>query len=235
MMRLTAWMIVFLAGLALTPAARADDAQGVIFLELFASQSLATSPPADRLLGDLAAWPGIIALDCHVTSFDQLGWKDTMSLPACTDMQNLYKAARGGLVPFVPEMIVNGRKSVTGSDKSEVEAAMARARKLPVIGLSRDKDQNMIHVDLPPVPGAPDSDIVLAPYEKTRAQTIGAGENKGQTLNYTHTVTLLATVDKWRGIAQTRIYPLFDIRLPLAVFAYDPQTGAIVAAGAIEK
>ena len=59
-------------------AARAEP-RAVI--ELFTSQGCSSCPPADKLLGELANDPSLIALSLPIDYWDYLGWKDTLALP----------------------------------------------------------------------------------------------------------------------------------------------------------
>ena len=50
-------------------------------LELFTSQGCSSCPAADKLLGDLAADPSLVALSLPIDYWDYLGWKDTLANP----------------------------------------------------------------------------------------------------------------------------------------------------------
>ena len=67
--------------LLFAPLAAAAQTTPVV-LELFTSQGCSSCPPADALLTDLAAKPGVIALALHVDYWDYLGWKDDFARPA---------------------------------------------------------------------------------------------------------------------------------------------------------
>ncbi|MGH6703312.1 MAG: DUF1223 domain-containing protein, partial [Bradyrhizobium sp.] len=48
-------------------------------VELFTSQGCSSCPPADKIIGDLAKDPSIIALSMPIDYWDYLGWKDTLA------------------------------------------------------------------------------------------------------------------------------------------------------------
>ena len=106
---------------ALAPAARAQHSPVVI--ELFTSQGCATCPPADTLLDQLAARPGIIALALHVDYWDYLGWKDAFAQPQFSDRQKAYAKSRRERSVFTPQMIVQGADPVIGHDEPAVSIA----------------------------------------------------------------------------------------------------------------
>ena len=64
-----------------------------VVVELFTSQGCNSCPPADALLGELAARDGVLPLSFHVTYWDRLGWKDRFSSAAFTE-QGLVIALR---------------------------------------------------------------------------------------------------------------------------------------------
>ena len=91
--------------LALTPV-RAGEPRAVI--ELFTSQGCSSCPPADKLLGELARDPSLIAMSLPVDYWDYLGWKDTLALHGHTTRQRAYAEARGDREVYTPQVVVNG-------------------------------------------------------------------------------------------------------------------------------
>ena len=66
-----------------------------VVVELFTSQGCSDCPPADALLRHVKATdPGVLALDLHVTYWDNAAWTDPFSLQAATDLQNHYASLR---------------------------------------------------------------------------------------------------------------------------------------------
>jgi hypothetical protein len=57
---------------------------------LFTSQGCSSCPAADKLLGELAKDPSVIALSLPVDYWDYLGWKDTLASPQYTAKQRAY-------------------------------------------------------------------------------------------------------------------------------------------------
>src|SRR5947207_15967127 len=79
-------------------------AQTRAVLELFTSQGCSSCPPADRLLGQLAADPSVIALSLPIDYWDYLGWKDTLADPRHTARQRAYSKVRGDHEVYTPQI-----------------------------------------------------------------------------------------------------------------------------------
>src|ERR1700722_8602018 len=84
-----ALLCCLLAALMLAPGAGRADSRPVV-VELFTSQGCSSCPPADKLLGELAQRPDVLALGFHISYWDHLGWKDPLSSQASTDRQKSY-------------------------------------------------------------------------------------------------------------------------------------------------
>src|SRR5271168_3057202 len=66
-----------------------------VVVELFTSQGCSDCPPADALLRHVQATdPDVLALDLHVTYWNNAAWKDPFSLQAATDLQDYYATLR---------------------------------------------------------------------------------------------------------------------------------------------
>src|SRR3984885_15774120 len=72
--------------------AHATDPRAVV--ELFTSQGCSSCPPADKLMGELAKDPSIIALSMPIDYWDYLGWKDTLADSRFNARQKAYSHMR---------------------------------------------------------------------------------------------------------------------------------------------
>ena len=95
-------------------------------IELFTSQGCSSCPAADKLLGELAQDPSLVALSLPVDYWDYLGWKDTLALQGHANRQRAYAEARGDREVYTPQVVVNGVVHVLGSDKAAIERAIAQ-------------------------------------------------------------------------------------------------------------
>src|SRR5215510_7129171 len=122
--------VALTVGLAAIPAA-ADP----VLVELFTSQGCSSCAPADKLLGELRQRSGVVALAFHVDYWDYIGWKDKFAKPEYTDRQKAYRDALNLRTLYTPQMVIDGRLDVVGSERSEVESSIGSAaadHKLPL-------------------------------------------------------------------------------------------------------
>ena len=109
------------------PAARSQaPSEPRALLELFTSQGCSSCPPADKLLGELADDPSLVAISLPIDYWDYLGWKDTLAIPAHSARQRAYARVRGDRQVYTPQIVVNGATHVLGSDRAAVERAIAQ-------------------------------------------------------------------------------------------------------------
>src|SRR5204863_4528217 len=126
-------LLAAIATLAASPRAqRVEGAATPIVVELFTSEGCESCPPADVLLRQLASTqpvPGaqIIPLSLHVDYWDQLGWKDRFSSALLTNRQRVYGTRFNIDSVYTPQMVVDGRSELVGSDGAAARKAIARA------------------------------------------------------------------------------------------------------------
>src|SRR3954449_12477748 len=98
-------------------------------VELFTSQGCSSCPPADKIIGQLAKDPSIIALSMPIDYWDYLGWKDTLADSRFTARQKAYSKVRGDRDVYTPQVVVNGATHVIGSDRGRIEGAIHTTKK----------------------------------------------------------------------------------------------------------
>src|ERR1700759_1637428 len=89
-------------------------------VELFTSQGCSSCPPADKIIGELAKDPSIIALGMPLNYWDYLGWKDTLADSRFPARQKAYSKARGDREVYTPQVVVNGSAPAIGSERGEI-------------------------------------------------------------------------------------------------------------------
>src|ERR1700736_43323 len=98
-------------------------------VELFTSQGCSSCPPADKIIGELAKDPSVIALSMPIDYWDYLGWKDTLADARFSARQKAYSQVRGDRDVYTPQVVVNGSVHVIGSDRAGIESAICNTKK----------------------------------------------------------------------------------------------------------
>lgn len=212
--RLVAAALVMALALALGPAPAGAQTGAVaavppVLVELFTSQGCSACPPADRLLGELAARPGIVAISYAVDYWDYLGWHDVFSSRTNSERQRLYAARFGEGMVYTPQLVVDGRAHVNGADRKAVEAAIARRRQAtggtaPVaLSLSAAAGRLRISVGAAVPDGAegasPRATLWLAEVTGRVEVDVRGGENDGRALAYHNIARDLMPIGEWTG------------------------------------
>ena len=123
--RCLAYAVIAVSSIATVPSALADT-RAVI--ELFTRQGCSSCPPADKLLGEFAADPSLIAITLPIDIWDYLGWRDTLADPRNTTRWQGYSKARGDRERYTPQAVVNGVAHAVGSDRAAIDKAIAKSR-----------------------------------------------------------------------------------------------------------
>lgn len=188
-----------------------------VLLELFTSQSCSSCPPADKVLRDMSDRRGVIALSCHVTYWNHLHWRDTLSLDACTKRQRDYVRALKSRGPYTPQLVVQGRDEMVGSRRNAVVQAIhsqqARQAPFPLVKLNIVHDTSrVLNIALPALPVADGRyHVMLFAYQDNHHQQIASGENRGLALTYHHPVRDIVDLGQWRGDEKQLQYNLADL------------------------
>src|ERR1700733_16192445 len=98
-------------------------------IELFTSQGCSSCPPADKVIGELAKDPSVIALSMPIDYWDYLGWKDTLADARFSARQKAYSQMRGDREVYTPQVVINGQAHVIGSDRAGIESAIGATKK----------------------------------------------------------------------------------------------------------
>ncbi|MDP4026873.1 DUF1223 domain-containing protein [Methylobacterium sp. NEAU 140] len=169
-----------------------------LVVELFTSQSCSSCPPAEALLGELAGRPDLLALAFHVTYWNGLGWKDAFAFDGATQRQVDY-ADRLGDGTFTPQMVVDGRRSVVGSLRADVAAALeaARTEATSAADLVVSRRDGQMRVTVGPGHGA--ARVVVVGFDRAHRTAVARGENAGRSIDQTNVVRSLRDLGPWEG------------------------------------
>ncbi len=186
-------------------------------IELFTSQGCSSCPPADKILGELAKDPSIVALSLPIDYWDYLGWKDTLADARFSARQKAYSQVRGDREVYTPQVVVNGRMHVIGSDRAGIENAIALTKKaggvmsVPVTVTLAGKEINVRVADSVNGPAAIHGEVWIGSISKAIPIAIGRGENSGREITYHNVVRDLLKVGDWNGSSGTWTVPLENI------------------------
>ncbi|WP_374309269.1 DUF1223 domain-containing protein [Methylocella sp.] len=202
-------------------------------VELFTSQGCAFCPPADALLASLARRQDVAAMSFSVDYWDYIGWKDTLAVPANAARQRAYAGVMGEHHAYTPQAIVNGVAGAVGSDRKEIEAAMASTRGRDgamSLGLRAGVADGAVVVDVPDGPGGP-AVVLLVRVARQMSVQIGRGENAGRKISYTNVVRQVSDLGVWSGAAASFRAP--DARVEGEGYVVLVQRGSQGRPGAI--
>lgn len=230
---ISAWTI-FIVYQSIVPV-KAEIVKAPIVVELFTSQSCSSCPPADKILGQFSKNENVIALSCHVTYWNHLHWKDTLSTEECTNRQRDYARTLQKRGPYTPQMIINGTHDVVGNRSGEINRLINKVQKkeaIAPIGLQLNGEELLIHL-----PNTQSSALKLSLfiYGDQHIQSIPSGENRGRTVSYTNPVSEVRALGIWNGKQKTITLPIEGKAHGYAILAQEKNGyGKVIAAGKLE-
>ena len=251
-MKLSFLVAAALAVSAATLPAHAAGAAHVstvpVIVELFTSEGCSSCPPADALLSQYvksSPVPGVevIALGEHVDYWDHGGWADPFSSRQFSARQSDYSDAFHLDSVYTPQIVVDGRAQLVGSDGDAARVAIARAARLPKAEVSvaqTEPGQFTVHVGHLPASAQSDpAEVYLAVTEDGLSSSVGGGENAGRRLTHSAVVrelVPLGTVTGGTFAASPSISLKSNWRrghLHAVVFAQERESRRIVGAAEI--
>ena len=182
-----------------TAPARTDRTSPVV-VELFTSQGCSSCPPADALLEDLTRRSDLLPLAFHIDYWDRLGWRDPFSSPQATDRQKNYARLLRLSSAYTPQMVINGRADVVGSDRRRVMATIDGQGSLPVsVALTADGNGLLAAIGA----GSGEGKLWLVTFDRSAETRVPAGENAGRTILNVNIVRAINDVGVWDGDAKS--------------------------------
>lgn len=195
----------------------ADAAEPRAVVELFTSQGCSSCPPADRIIGELAKDPSVIALSMPIDYWDYLGWKDTLADARFSARQKAYSQVRGDRDVYTPQVVVNGSAHLIGSDRAGIESAIGSTKKadgvmsVPVTMTIAGKQITVTVAASGKGPAAAHGEVWICSVSKAIPISIGRGENRGRDITYYNVVRNLLKVGDWNGSSGSWTVPLENI------------------------
>lgn len=190
-----------------------------VLIELFTSEGCSDCPPADALLERLdrsqpVNGADLIVLSEHVDYWNDIGWRDPYSSHEYSERQGAYADHFGLKSVYTPQMVVDGRFELVGSDERRAILAIESAtesKKIPVsLSSIRLPDSNAIalHVKADRLPlsvAAHSADVLIATADDSDESRVSRGENAGRTLKHVavlRSLTRVGTVDQTKGFSR---------------------------------
>ncbi len=192
---------------------RAADPRAVV--ELFTSQGCSSCPAADKLMSELQSDPSFIPLSLAIDYWDYLGWKDTLALAGHTNRQRAYMRMRGDREIYTPQAVINGVLQAIGSDRSQIEDAIARSytNYAPLsVPVTVNVNADRVSVTIPARDEAQGSELWLCTVSTHVSVPITRGENRDHTITYTNVVRKWIKLGTWSGQSETFTVPLDAIK-----------------------
>ncbi|HEX3581443.1 MAG TPA: DUF1223 domain-containing protein [Thermoanaerobaculia bacterium] len=200
-----------------------------VVVELFTSQGCSSCPPADRLLAELRRDPNVIAIAYHVDYWDHLGWRDPFSAHEWTQRQMEYVRTLKLPSAYTPQIVVDGKRQMVGSDPVAVRTAIGAAereeRNTPAMRLTTENGSAVV------VTNAPRAGLQLLVVALSDEQTtkIERGENAGLTLANANIARKLVRIQNIAAGPHTYRVPSIAGEKLVAILQ-DPATLQIVSA-----
>lgn len=199
---------------AIVRPAGATEPRAVV--ELFTSQGCSSCPPADKIIGELAKDPSVIALSMPIDYWDYLGWKDTLADSRFSARQKAYSQMRGDRDVYTPQVVVNGSVHLIGSDRAGIEGAIGATKKagvmsVPVTMTLSGRQLNVSVAASSKGPTAAHGEVWICSISKSVPIAIKRGENRGQEVTYHNVVRTLLKVGDWNGSSGSWTVPLENI------------------------
>jgi hypothetical protein len=204
----------FIAGLLVASSALATASEPRAVVELFTSQGCSSCPAADKLLGELAGDPSLVAVSVPIDYWDYLGWKDTLASPAHSARQRAYARARGDRQVYTPQIVVNGSTHVLGSDRSAVERAITvtdRNAAVMSVAVLLSVGGDSLNVKVAAAKDHVGGEVWLCPLARSVPVDIGRGENHGRTVTYHNVVRRWLKLGDYAGTDAVWNVPIVDI------------------------
>lgn len=194
---------VLLALLALGTGA-AFAGQRPVVVQLFTSLGCSDCPPADALLARISAQDhDVLALDMHVTYWNNASWVDPYSLRSVDQLQNGYAALRHDSEVYTPEAVVDGGLHFVGSDARVMAAAIAQAKARiaagPPVPASIREAARELTVIIGSASGGGSGTVWLFGFDPMRKTSVHGGENAGATISEINVVSSITRLADWRG------------------------------------
>jgi hypothetical protein len=163
-----------------------------VLVELFTSEGCSSCPPADDLLRNIdgkhtSNGSLLVGVSEHVTYWDHGGWKDPFDSDTITDRQKRYGERFHLESVYTPQMVINGRVQLVGSDAKAFLQAIGnvpadQAATVKVVSARIEGNSVVLVVSVAGEFSKRGADLFTVVAQDETTKNVTGGENKGQTL-----------------------------------------------------
>ncbi|NML38706.1 DUF1223 domain-containing protein [Chitinophaga sp. G-6-1-13] len=216
--------------------------KGFAVVELFTSEGCWSCPPADELIAKLQQGNNnkqLYIMAFHVDYWDHQGWKDRFSQADFTERQKQYASWLRLNNIYTPQLIVNGRTEMVGSEEGAVLGSISAAlRETSAQPLSLNAEQAGRELKITYSGAVPNkkAHILVALVQKNASSQVSAGENAGKQLTHVQIVRRLQQQEaKEQGVITLSLPEDFQKNgWEVIAFVQHKNTGAITQAAKLE-
>lgn len=240
-------VVIFLVCITINFVNAQDSRNGSVVVELFTSQGDINSPQADKLLSEIIADAEknnkpVYCISMHVDFWNRFGWKDPFSSLMYTRRLTNYTSVLKEKETYTPYIIINGTKSVAGTDSKKVLSTIETELKIPAsvqpdFSYTIFDDTLDITYDshLKSVAGKSGNDkyIYVVIVEKGLSTKVTKGDNAGKTLINDNVSRLFFTTDlkSSKGLVRVPLKKLKpDANKSIIFFIQDKTTRKVLGA-----
>jgi hypothetical protein len=174
--------------------------KGFAVVELFTSEGCSSCPPADEVVANLAKQneKNVFILGYHVDYWNYLGWKDIYSNSAYSNRQKQYASTLKLSSVYTPQIVVNGKTELVGSDKNKLQQTISKELSSEIIKpfdiSAKSTDGKNVSVNLKSDNNS--NEIINVALVQLQAQSdVKRGENNGRQLHHINIVRDLKIID----------------------------------------
>jgi hypothetical protein len=198
-----------------------------VVVELFTSEGCSSCPPADALLAKLSEQQPVsnaevIALEEHVDYWNDLGWMDQFSSREWTARQNVYAGPLGNGNPYTPQMVIDGKTELVGSDAGKarhlIQEAAGEEKALVTLAAKSSTKNGAAEISVKvgqlarSVKGDT-AEVWLAVTETALHSAVSRGENAGEDLHHAAVVRTMERIGEAKSAGETSFAG--DVSVPL--------------------
>jgi hypothetical protein len=177
--------------------------KGFALIELFTSEGCSSCPPGEAVLHHIIqkakenSQP-VYLIEFHVDYWDYLGWKDTFATPGYSKRQQNYGDNLKLNSIYTPQVIVNGKTEMVGSEEDEINKAIISELQVPAMITIDCKaakaSTNTVEISYTILGNISGCELNFAIVESNLTTYVKKGENARKTLTHDNIARVFKTI-----------------------------------------